>query len=117
MPDALLWNLDEAARQLGGISIKTVRRLAKSGAFPLVKVGRRVLIPALAVTNWVNHTPQARPAQENEKCHSTNAVTSGGCASPRQTAENYGKLLALPTIAKPRNTTTPAKRNAGDKSN
>ena len=24
MPDALLWNLDEAARQLGGISIKTV---------------------------------------------------------------------------------------------
>lgn len=55
MPDALLWNLDEAARQLGGISIKTVRRLAKSGAFPLVKVGRRVLIPALAVTNWVNH--------------------------------------------------------------
>ena len=117
MPDALLWNLDEAARPLGGISTKTVRRLAQQGAFPLVKLGRRAMIPAIAVTNWVNHTQSARPAQENEKSHSTNAVTSGGCASPRQTAENYGKLLALPTIAKPRNTTTPAKRNAGDKSN
>ena len=38
MPDALLWNLDEAARQLGGISTKTVRRLAQQGAFPLVKI-------------------------------------------------------------------------------
>jgi excisionase family DNA binding protein len=103
MPDALLWNLDEAARQLGGISTKTVRRLAQQGAFPLVKLGRRAMIPALAVTHWVNHNQPARPEQEIQVCQSTNAVTSTGCASPHQTAASYGKLLQLPTADRRRN--------------
>jgi len=117
MSDALLWNLDEAARQLGGISTKTVRRLAQQGAFPLVKVGRRALIPALAVTNWVNHNQPARPAQETPKCHFSNAETSGGSASRRQTGEKYGKLLQLPTGKPPRNSTTREKRNSGESPN
>lgn len=117
MSDALLWNLDEAARQLGGISTKTVRRLAQQGAFPLVKVGRRALIPALAVANWVNNNQQARPAQENEPCHSTNEAVSGGSASRHQTATSYGKLLKLPTEGRRKNSTTREKPNVGESPN
>ena len=117
MPDALLWNLDEAARQLGGISTKTVRRLAQQGAFPLVKLGRRAMIPVLAATAWVNNNQHARPAQENMECHSTNAATSGGSASRRQTATSYGKLLQLPTAEQRKNSTTRAKPSCGDRLN
>lgn len=39
-----LWSIDEAARQLGGISPSTVRRLIKSGELPSVKIGARVLL-------------------------------------------------------------------------
>ena len=111
----LLWNLEEVARQLGGISTKTVRRMTATGQLPIVRIGRRALIPAAAVADWVSHNQQARPAQEKEKCHSTNAVKSGGSDSPRQTAEKYGKLLQLPTDGKRRNTTTAEKPNAGGK--
>ena len=37
MVDVLLWSLQETARQLGGISPRTVRRLAQGGAFPLAQ--------------------------------------------------------------------------------
>lgn len=40
MSDALLWDLAEAARQLGGVSPRTVRRLIASGALPAVRIGR-----------------------------------------------------------------------------
>jgi hypothetical protein len=113
MPDALLWSLEEAARQLGGISTKTVRRLAQQGAFPLVKLGRRAMIPVLAATAWVNNNHPARPTQEERTCHSTNAAASTGSASQTQTAASYGKLLRLETARKRRNTTTPARLNAG----
>ena len=115
MSDALLWSLEEAARQLGGISTKTVRRLAQQGAFPIVKLGRRAMIPVLAATAWVNNNQHARPAQETETCHSTNAGPSIGSASRSQTARSYGKLLKLETARKPRNITTSARPNAGDK--
>ena len=62
MDEPLLWSLEEAARQLGGISTRTVRRMAQQGAFPLVRIGRRTLIPAAAVYVWVAHTQDARPA-------------------------------------------------------
>ncbi len=111
----LLWNLEEVARQLGGTSTKTVRRMTTSGQLPIVRIGRRALIPAEVVAAWVNHNQQARPAQEKEKCHSTNGAVSGGCDSPRQTAEKYGKLLQLPTTDKRKNSTTRGKPNARDK--
>ena len=49
----LLWNLEEAARQLGGISTQTVRRLIAQGELATVRVGSRVLIPSRAVTHWI----------------------------------------------------------------
>lgn len=111
----LLWNLEEVARQLGGISTKTVRRMTATGQLPIVRIGRRAMIPAAAVADWVSHNQQARPAQETAKCHSTNAAACGGFDSQRQTATNYGKLLKLETARKRRNCTTRGKQNAGDK--
>ena len=49
MTDTLLWNLDEAARQLGGLSIRTVRRLIERGELPVVRIGRAVRVPADAI--------------------------------------------------------------------
>ena len=37
----LLWNLDETARQLGGVSTRTVRRLLQRGELPTVRIGAR----------------------------------------------------------------------------
>lgn len=34
--DALLWDLQETARQLGGISIRTLRRMLDAGELPYV---------------------------------------------------------------------------------
>ncbi len=51
--DALLWSLSETARQLGGLSVRTVRRMLARGELPTVKVGRTVKIPASAVREWV----------------------------------------------------------------
>lgn len=53
MPDQLLWDLQETARQLGGLSVRTVRRLLERGELPTVRIGRAIRIPATAVTVWV----------------------------------------------------------------
>ncbi len=54
MTEPLLWNLDEAARQLGNVSTRTVRRMLERGELPVVRVGRSVRIPAQAVRSWVD---------------------------------------------------------------
>ena len=114
MSDALLWSLEEAARQLGGISTKTVRRLAQQGAFPIVKLGRRAMIPVLAATAWVNNNQHARPAQEITKCPSINEVKPTGWTSPSPTGSEYANLLGLPTADTPRRCTTKSRQTSGD---
>ena len=42
--DTLLWDLTETARQLGGVSTRTVRRLLQRGEIQAHRVGRRLLI-------------------------------------------------------------------------
>lgn len=51
--DLLLLDLTEAARRLGGISTRTVRRLIECGELPSVRVGRRITIPIAALRTWV----------------------------------------------------------------
>jgi excisionase family DNA binding protein len=111
----LLWNLEETARQLGGIHPKTVRTLIARGELPSVRIGRRILVSPEAVATWIAHNQQARPAQEVQACHSTNAAASGGSASQRQMAEKYANLLKLPINDRRRNTTTTARPTPGDK--
>ena len=49
MTDTLLWSLEEAARQLGGVSTRTVRRLLEAGEIEPRRVGRRLLVCAASV--------------------------------------------------------------------
>ena len=52
--DALLWDLHETARQLGGISIRTLRRMLDAGELPYVSVRRSIKVPVSAVQKWVD---------------------------------------------------------------
>lgn len=53
MTETLLWDLAETARQLGGVSERSVRRLIDRGELPKVRVGRRLLLPSAAVRAYV----------------------------------------------------------------
>lgn len=54
---SLLWSLEEVARQLGGISKCTVRRLIHQGELASCRVGRRLLrVPAESVRSYVERT-------------------------------------------------------------
>lgn len=108
----MLLNMKEAARQLGGVSIDTVRRLVRKGAFPIVKIGRRSLVPAIELAAWVAQSSLSTNGG-SKSWESTNAVKCIGLTSQRQTASEYGKLLALPTAVKPKSITTARGRSAG----
>lgn len=113
----LLWSLEEVAAQLGGISIRTVRRLIALGELPVCRVGRLVRIPSDAVREYVScMTEEAhnRPRTEsvtwkgNPPCH-TDAKTrrSGGSNTPTQAASQLIELLGHLTLKKQR----PSRRN------
>lgn len=117
----LLWSLEEVAAQLGGISIRTVRRLVELGELPVCRVGRLVRIPSDAVREYVSRmTEEAhnRPRTESETwkgnspCH-TDVRTrhSGGSNTPTQAASQLTELLGQLTLKKPR----PSKRNGDSK--
>lgn len=102
----LLWSLVEASKQLGNVSVRTVRRLVARGDLPSVRVGRLVRIPSAAVHNWI---AQNSITTHNQNCVEpeawkgikpcyTNAQTRniGGSVLPMQAAKELGVLLALP---------------------
>jgi excisionase family DNA binding protein len=100
----LLWSIEETARQMGGVSVRTVRRMIERGELPAVRVGRRVTIPAEAVRAWVEnrmkHAHNAECAMPKawkgeSPCHtSAKIVPFGGSASPRRMDAELGDLLA-----------------------
>ncbi len=121
--DVLLWDLDETARQLGGISIRTLRRMIDAGEFPYVSVRRSIKIPAISVQKWVDQNMSkahnlicAGPSVQKEKstCQKsaktgTRMVSinerirnSGGLVSPTQAAKELGAVLELRAAKKPR---------------
>src|SRR6267142_512599 len=57
--DRLAYSLQEAAAKLGGISVRSVQRLVAAGGLPSVRVGRRVLIAADALRQYVAASPKA----------------------------------------------------------
>ena len=50
--EPLLWNVSEAARQLA-VCPRTVSRLIATGAFPMVRIGRRKYVSKQVVLDWV----------------------------------------------------------------
>lgn len=49
----LTWSVPEAARQLG-VSRNTLYDLIRAGAFPHVRIGNRIRIPATSLAAWLN---------------------------------------------------------------
>lgn len=114
----LLWNLDETARQLGGVSTRTVRRLLQRGELPTVRIGARLLIPADAVRDWIDRQTVTyaeqgvgRLARGSDSCPNEKTKTastgagiprSGGPATPTRAARELAAVLKLPTARTPR---------------
>ena len=113
MPEQILWSLDETARQLGGLSTRTVRRMVDCGELPMVKVGRTVRIPAADVHQWVANN--MRPAHNQNRAGSgvrskeVNACRTDvkivrlvGVDTSTQAAKELGNLLERPIARKRR---------------
>ena len=103
----LLWSLNETAKQLGGVSIRSVRRMVERGELSLVRVGRLVRVVPESVQAYVaSRTQQAHnpecvgsvawkgndPCYENAKVRRTGVQTT-----PMQAAKELDALLARPT--------------------
>ena len=106
MTETLLWDLAETARQLGGVSPRTVRRLIDQGVIARVRIGRRVLVRAASVREHLDRasTPSDNPhragpdVREPSTCRIDAATArSGGSVTPMQAANELAALLGLKT--------------------
>jgi excisionase family DNA binding protein len=109
MTDALLWSIAETARQLGGVSERTVQRLLQSGELPTVNVRGRRKVPSAAVRAWVAkqlgsvHTDEAGLGVEETTCHTdVTILPTGGSATATQAAKKLAKVLKLPATLTPK---------------
>src|SRR6266513_4892035 len=107
--ERLAYGLREAAEKLGGVSVRSVRRLVARGALPTVRVFRRVLIPAEALRAFVasadpthNSARAESVAWKESKPWHTDARThrTGGSSTPTQAARELTGLLAQLTARK-----------------
>lgn len=107
----LLWSLEEVAHQLGGISTRTVRRLAAAGELTVVHVGPRLpRVLADSVHAYVarlaqgvhNHSCAESGAWKGEALCPTNDLIrqSGTSVTPTQAAKELDAVLARPTTGK-----------------
>jgi len=77
MSDPLLWNLEEAARQLGGVSVRTLERLISDGELPVIYIRKRRMLEVALVRQWLatqNETAKAR--MEKRPCQEKTATAS-----------------------------------------
>ena len=104
-------NLDEAAQFLK-LHPEEVRRRAKAGIIPGVKLGKRWVFIEDDLAAYLRslYAPprQALQVGHGEKllCHSLNVVRRGGLVSPHQAASELDALLQLKIKPKHRNSTT-----------
>lgn len=81
--DPLLWDIPETARQLGGVSTRTVSRLINAGEISSIKVRGRVLVPVSEVKTWV---AQQIPMALNKKRVDSAVRNPGGNSTCRNTS-------------------------------
>ena len=100
--DPILWNLEETARQLGNVSVRTVQRLIVAKKLPVVKIGNSPKVPAAVVRAWVDAKKEKadNPGCELDvrtggtTCHLDGLTArSGGYRSPHQMARELDVLL------------------------
>jgi Helix-turn-helix domain len=104
--------LNEAAAFLH-MHPEEVRIRAKRGLVPGAKAGRRWIFLEIDLVEFVRSLyPVRRQAlqvtSQEAVCHLSSAKSRrcGGSTSSRQTASEYDDLLRLPTVKRPRNSTT-----------
>jgi excisionase family DNA binding protein len=56
-----LYPIEEARELLGGISRNTIYRIMRTGELKSVQIGRRRLIPASAITAFINSATTSEP--------------------------------------------------------
>jgi len=101
------------------VSAEALRRKAKSGEVPGVKVGKRWcflkadLVAFLRLRYASIRQASLGDRQEVSLCHFTDEKMSGGSASPPPPDSEYAALLGLPIKSRPRNSTTASKPNSG----
>lgn len=114
MTDTLLWDIEETARQLGGISSRTVRRLLDRGELQSKRIGRRLLVRPESVRAYLDRDTSNAYKQSNgipawkqtpiepmpTAFTSVMIPLSGGLATSTQAAKELAAALALPTAAK-----------------
>lgn len=108
----LLWSLEETARQLGGVSIRSVRRMVERGEILSVHVGRLVrVVPDSVLAFVASHAQQAHNFacvgsvawKGNNPCYTDAKVhRTGGQTTPTQTAKELDALLGQLTKGKPK---------------
>ena len=95
MNETLLWDLEETARQLGGVSTRTVRRLVQQREIAGVRVRSRVMVSpesvraylAQQITGSDNPARAGRDVRERSTCrksarHGTWTVSTGERTRP-----------------------------------
>lgn len=105
MMDTLLWDLTEAARQLGGVSTRTVRRLIEQGALQSKKVGARLMVRPESVRSYLdqditlgnNPACAGRDVREIVTCRSASNEIRTDCigARGRRTGGRPTQTLAV----------------------
>ena len=116
MSDALLWDLEETAHQLGNVSARTVLRMIARGEIATKKVGRRRMVVSRSVRDWLDgemqptHTVSSvgRDVRGANVCqkHANEKMTAstadpihrtGGPATSMRVARELADLLAPET--------------------
>jgi excisionase family DNA binding protein len=105
MTDTLLWDLAEAARQLGGVSTRTVRRLIERGEFQGKKVGARLMVRSESVRSYLdagmtlgdNPCCAGPDVRETSICGSANNEIRTDCSNGRirRTGGRHTRTLAV----------------------
>ncbi|WP_456378805.1 helix-turn-helix domain-containing protein [Thiolapillus sp.] len=106
---SLLWSLNEAAQQLGGVSTRTVRRLIDRGELASCRVGRRLMVVADSARSYVDGTMKpahnqscaGKVVQEVSTCQeSANATRTGYSPVPiRRTGGRALRMSAASQLA------------------
>ena len=81
--DVLLWSLTETAHRLGGISPRTVRQMIAAGDIRAQKIGRRVLVVADSVHQYLD---MDRTLTHTSPC-AGEAVQPGGLHTCQESAK------------------------------
>lgn len=122
MIDDTTLDLHEAGAFLK-MSAEALRRKAKGGEVPGVKVGKRWcflkadLVAFLRLRYASSRQASLGDRQEVSLCHYTDVKLSGGSDSQPLPDSEYAALLGLPTDNRPRNSTTVSKPTSGKSRN